>query len=65
MDDYLLQIDEDSISGLMDALWIAGVRPSRALAEKRSEEQLASEIKWLRETADHLMKKPSKTTGVK
>lgn len=56
--DYLLTLRDESVALLMDQLWIAGVRPSKALIEKTSEARLDSEVKWLRETADHLMKKP-------
>lgn len=51
---YMLEVDDTAILTLMDSLWRAGVRPSSKLMSMGNDD----EIKWLRETADHLMGKP-------
>ena len=53
-----LKLDESGIQSLINELWIAGIRPSNKLVEPQNNEYIKGEIKWLRETADHLMKKP-------
>ena len=53
-----LKLDESGVQSLMNELWIAGIRPSNKLVEPQNLDHMNGEIKWLRETADHLMKKP-------
>lgn len=54
----MLHLDNDAASSLMDALWIAGIRPSQRIIEPQNIDHMNNEIQWLRDTADHLMKKP-------
>ena len=51
-------LKEDAMIQLMNDLWIAGIRPSERIIEPMNREYMNNEINWLRETADHLMKKP-------
>lgn len=53
----MMRLQEEEVTQLMDQLWIAGIRPSRAIVEPQNVDHMNSEISWLRETADHLMKK--------
>ena len=56
--DPIMDLTEEDVHQMMDQLWIAGIRPSKNLAERDNIGHRDSEIEWLRETADHLMKKP-------
>ena len=53
----LLTLDEDTCQMLMNELFIAGIRPSKSLSDPEGSSHMKDEIGWLRETADHLMKK--------
>ncbi len=54
----MLTFQDGEATMLMDQLWIAGIRPSKRIVEPQNTDHMNGEIKWLRETADHLMKKP-------
>jgi hypothetical protein len=56
--DPLMTISEEGAQSLINELWIAGIRPSERIIEPQNRDHMNGEIKWLRETADHLMKKP-------
>ena len=53
-----LKLNKDGCIDLINQLWLAGIRPSKEIREPIEHDHLESEIKWLRGTADHLMKKP-------
>jgi hypothetical protein len=58
LSDPMMKLTEEGCMSLMDELWIVGIRPSERIIEPQNRDHMNGEIKWLRETADHLMKKP-------
>ena len=50
-------LNEDDVQALMDNMWTSGIRPSKRIIEPQNIDHMNNEISWLRETADHLMKK--------
>lgn len=55
--DPLCWLGEDEVQTLMDDLWTAGVRPSKALIDKVDHKHLQGEIGWLREKVDFLIER--------
>jgi hypothetical protein len=55
--DPMIRTDEMGVNRLMDALWLAGVRPSKGIVEPANEKRMDEEVLWLRGVADHLMKR--------
>ena len=53
----MLTMDEEASTLLMNELWRAGIRPSKAIVEPTHTSHLDGEINWLRDVADHLMKR--------
>jgi len=58
--DWMLFLKPEEAQNLMDELWSARIRPSAKIREPANEQARVEEIKWLRETADHLMGKHKK-----
>lgn len=52
-----LRLSDDTAQVLIDQLWIAGLRPSGKLIEPRNLDHMEGEVSWLRDVADHLMKR--------
>ena len=54
------RLSSEAATELMDALWIAGIRPSEKIIEPMNRDHYNGEINWLRGVADHLMKRTPK-----
>lgn len=50
-------LNEEDVHALMDNMWIAGIRPSKRIIEPQNTDHMNNEISWLRDVADHLMKR--------
>ena len=57
MSEPMLTFQDGDATLLMDQLWIAGIRPSKRIIEPQNTDHLNKEITWLRDVADHLMKR--------
>ena len=58
IDQPTFSLSEGDVHALMDNMWTYGIRPSKRIIEPQNIDHMNNEIKWLRDTADHLMKKP-------
>ena len=54
------RLSNDAMTQLMNDMWIAGIRPSEKIIEPMNRDHYTGEINWLRDIADHLMKRTPK-----